>query len=96
MCQRAWKLYTAREWNWVLCYIDVYNKNGTISLQEVVETKPDKFVMTNSSQVYESLRIFNFFIPKSQWIDIFWKMLDIFGIWYILINHIWIGYIYIL
>ncbi|KYM76653.1 hypothetical protein ALC53_12948, partial [Atta colombica] len=37
------------------CYIDVYNKNGTISLQEVVETKPDKFVMTNSSQVYESL-----------------------------------------
>ncbi|KAG5323108.1 JAK kinase, partial [Acromyrmex heyeri] len=50
--------YILRESETEYCvyYIDVYNKDGTISSQEVVETKPDKFVMTNSSRVYESLR----------------------------------------
>ena len=57
-CANELGSYILRESETEYCvyYIDVYNKDGTISSQEVVETKPDKFVMTNSSRVYESLR----------------------------------------
>ena len=87
-CANELGSYILRESETEYCvyYIDVYNKAGTISSQEIVEAKPE-FVMTNSSRVHESLRhlISSFQKPNENpmKIDILWKMFGIFGIWYI-------------
>jgi len=65
------------ETEYCVYYIDVYNKAGTISSQEIVEAKPE-FVMTNNSRVHESLRHLISSFQNPMKIDILWKMLGIF------------------
>ena len=49
-------IYRAKMNPSIVFIISMFTTNGIISSQEVVETKSDKFVMTNSFRVYESLR----------------------------------------
>jgi len=59
-------IYRAKMNPSIVFIISMFTTNGTISSQEVVETKSDKFVMTNSFRVYESLRHLISPFPKSQ------------------------------